>query len=135
MSLVVDASVLVKTLVDEDASNLAFEQIADWRRIAPELLSLEVASALAKKVRLVGLSSDVAIRVLDELPRVIGEFVEDATFVAAAFALSIEIGHSIFDCMYLALALERDCRLITDDRGLLAAVRRSQYADRIVALR
>ena len=41
-----------------------------------------------------------------------------------AFALAIRLSHSLYDCLYLALAIRSDSSLVTaDDRFAKAAVR------------
>ncbi len=39
-----------------------------------------------------------------------------------ALEIAIAIGHSIYDCIYLALADQEDCRVVTADRRLPNAV-------------
>ena len=52
--------------------------------------------------------------------------------VAAAMAIGLRIGVTIYDALYLALAVERSGVLVTDDRRLLAAARSdSHLRDRV----
>ena len=44
---------------------------------------------------------------------------------AAALRLGAELDHPVYDCLYLALALERGAALATADRRFLDAVRRA----------
>lgn len=50
----------------------------------------------------------------------------------AALDVAISLGHSLYDCLYLALALARGCPVVTADRRFHDAVSRSVWADRIV---
>jgi predicted nucleic acid-binding protein len=56
--------------------------------------------------------------------------------VARALRLATELSHPVYDCLYLALALNYDTHVITDDRRFAAAVTdRPDLADRVQLLR
>ena len=56
--LVVDASVIMKVLTEEVGSDLAVERLAQApARTAPDWLTVEIASALSKKIRYGGLAN------------------------------------------------------------------------------
>jgi len=56
----------------------------------------------------------------------------------ALLPLALEIGmainHSIYDCIYLALADREDCRFVTADRRLRNAVASGPWAPSVVSL-
>ena len=47
------------------------------------------------------------------------ELVPMRPLLAAATRLAIALDHPAYDCIYLALAVGRDCRFVTADRALL----------------
>ena len=51
-----------------------------------------------------------------------------------ALKLAIELDHTIYDCLYLALALRLETRVITADRKFHAAIHRSKRFGGIVNL-
>lgn len=47
------------------------------------------------------------------------DFIPTRSYVAAATRIAISLNHPAYDCFYLALALQRDCRFITAGQRLL----------------
>lgn len=114
--LVIDASVMVKLLVDEPLTEAARQAVATRDDcIAPDLIHVEIASALAKKVRLFGLPVAEAMAGLESYGEFIAQIVDSQAYFRDAMSLSIAIDHSLFDCLYLALAIDRRCPLLTAD--------------------
>src|SRR5574340_79346 len=129
-AIVVDASVVVKTVVTEAGSPAAVSVLASGRPLlAPENVYCECANALWKRVhrglvepaRLAGPLSALA-----SLPLLtIG--LRDLT--PAAVALALEYDHPVYDCYYLAAAIRSDCELVTADRSLFDLARRVGLGD------
>ena len=88
---------------------------------------MEVASALAKKVRLSGLPAEQATAALVALDQFIPVQVATEPLIEPAMALSQTLNHALFDCLYLALAIQRGGVVVTSDLKFLAAVRRTRY--------
>jgi predicted nucleic acid-binding protein len=133
--VVIDASVIVKLLTEEPGSSEAMQAVLDQpERWAPDLLFIEVASALSKKVRYAGLP----IGKVDPALRSVGHFidvqVETAALIPAAVSLSIELKHAVYDCVYLALAIEQNGRLLTSDKKFIDRVGQSEYGGLIIPL-
>ena len=125
MSLIVDASVAVKWLTDEDDSAIAeavYLQGADL--LGPDLLLAEVGNALVKKYRHGLVSQQAALQAIDAVPRYFRRLVSTVELAERATALAIELGHPIYDCFYLALAERERAPLVSADRKLLAAAGR-----------
>ncbi len=120
-TVVVDASVGLKWVVDEPGSDQAVALIAGRRLIAPALFWIEAANALAMKARRGELSraavSD-AWRDLADAPLEIVPLTPDAVTPA----LALDIGHTASDCAYLAVALAAGCPVVTADRRFAAMV-------------
>lgn len=116
MTLVVDASVAVKFVVRETGSEAAKKllKVPD-PLIAPDWLLAEAASTLWKKVKRSELLIIHAERCLDDLPRFFERLVPARALLSEAFGWSFRLRHSIYDCFYLALALQEESRLVTAD--------------------
>jgi predicted nucleic acid-binding protein len=125
-TLVVDASIVVKWVVEEDgtAEALALRQKA--KLIAPELLAAECANILWKKVRRSELSKDEALVAARLLQAAEIELLPTRHLFEAATRLSIEIDNPAYDCLYLALAVEKQCRFVTADERFLHRLRLSK---------
>jgi predicted nucleic acid-binding protein len=135
--IVVDASLAAKWIIVEpnSAAALAFlEECAD-PLVAPDLIAIEVASAIVRRAN---------------MDKALGETMRDASArwanlldaqtitlrrptssdILEATNLAIDLGHPLKDSIYLALAMEMGCDLITCDarfaekaKGVWARVR------------
>jgi predicted nucleic acid-binding protein len=124
-ALVVDASVAFKWFFEDreddvDAARelLTLHRDAEIALCAPELLYLEVTSALRKRGVDVSVMT-AASRLLEEL--MIGWAPIDADLASTAGRLAAEHRISVYDASYAALALHLDAELVTDDRRLAAS--------------
>lgn len=117
--VVVDASVASKWLLSEPDSDVAASWLAD-DLIAPDLLRLECASAILRRVRIRQFNDAEARRRLAEIALMpVRIFPVDE---GAAIDLALALSHSLYDCCYLALALAQNVQLVTaDDRFRRAA--------------
>lgn len=123
MKTVVDASVAAKWYFPEAGHASAAALLADsneGRRdlIAPDLIDLELASVLWKRVRGRECSEEFAREVLElwdtDRPRLVGS----RWLVGRALELGLRLGHPVYDCLYLAAAIEYGAALATADRRL-----------------
>ena len=119
--IVVDASVAVKWLVPEDGQAAARELLSTGDPLlAPALIRVEVAAAIAGKVRFEEIDlqdGEGALRVwLQFLLAGQVTLVPDEADLAGAWQLATELKHPLQDCLYLALALRLRTPLITADK-------------------
>src|SRR5690242_2237853 len=132
--IVADASVIVKVLTEEVGSAEATRTVADTDVVVPDFIQFEVASALSKKVRYAGLPAKQAEDALEVLPLIVPDRYDTSRLLDRAFALSVSIRHALYDCIYLALAEQLDCKLVTADEKFLNAVERTDLSPRIERL-
>ena len=133
--VVVDASIVICWFgreVETPAANQLIRSRATL--LAPSLLFAELANGLWKKMRRGEMGADYARAAMNEIRRFIPEFVETGELAPQALELAGEIGHSVYDCFYLALARRRIAPLVTLDRALIASVAKTPYARDIVHL-
>ena len=127
-ALVVDASVVVKWLLPEVDRPIALRlqdryQDGEVDLLAPPLLLLEVGNALWKRVRRGELTGQVAARCFEQLILDAPELLETPEVTVSAFHLALAHQRPIYDCLYLALALDRRCDLITADESFFRSMR------------
>ncbi|MGH7341528.1 MAG: type II toxin-antitoxin system VapC family toxin, partial [Candidatus Rokuibacteriota bacterium] len=92
--------------------------------LAPDLMIAEVANAWWKKLRRREMApADVEQAVTNLLALGI-EWVASGQLVMPAARLAAELGHSVYDCLYLALAASNSAPLATIDEGLQRAGQR-----------
>lgn len=120
--LVVDASVVIKWVVEEQGSREAGHLIGRFDLAAPDLLMSECANILWKKVRRAELTSEEATLAAELLQRAGIELAPTRALMPEALRLAIELDHPAYDCMYLALAVERGDRFVTADATLVRIV-------------
>jgi predicted nucleic acid-binding protein len=121
-SIVIDPTIALKCLLPEADSEKALAAIDDHALQAPEWLAAECAAVLAQRLRLGEIDREKAAEALADLDLLPISWVADRQLVAAAFDIAADIDRPIQDCLYLALAVERNLQLLTADRSLLAAL-------------
>jgi predicted nucleic acid-binding protein len=121
---VVDASVAVKWVVNEVDSDLA-RALSEISLHAPDLFPIECANILWKKARLRDLTRRSAAERLDILLQAPVTIVSTQELMPRAMELAFDLQHPVYDCVYLALALQRKIPLITADERLVKTVRKS----------
>jgi predicted nucleic acid-binding protein len=132
--MVIDASVAIKWVVPEVGSEAASDLLGQ-ELCAPSLWLAEVANALLKKARRGEITQDEARLRAQDLADAPIEPIELPILLPSAMRVAGELGHSIYDCFYLAAALLRDSTLVTADRRFAAKVAGHPYlAARVEAL-
>jgi predicted nucleic acid-binding protein len=127
MSLVVDASVAVKWVLPEAASERAIAIRQDGEDlIAPALVYAEVGSAIWRAVLRGDVTATEAPRALSAVVTHYRRIIPLAELAESALQLAMQLRHPIYDCFYLALAQRERCPLITADARLIAAGKRTK---------
>ena len=107
-TLVIDASIAVKWVVEENGTPEALALRQKARLIAPELLVAECANILWKKVQRGELLKEEALLAARLLQGAEIELLPTRFLFEAATRMSIEIDHPAYDCLYLALAVGKN---------------------------
>jgi predicted nucleic acid-binding protein len=135
VSWVVDASVAVKWVVEEAGRDAARNLLLkNDKLIAPEFLLIETANVLRSKVSRGHFDRDQTHGSLQTVRAAIDLFVPDSELADSAFGLSLELDHTVYDCVYLACAQRHDVRMITADRKLVGKLQRIGGWERVEAL-
>lgn len=132
--LVVDASVAMKWLVNENGSEAAL-RLRDRDLIAPALLRIETANVLRTLVARQVATPDKALdlfALLQDAPVTIVD--HDEALERRALQLGLELSHPVYDCFYLALAERMGRRLITADTRFFKVLSSTPYAVLAIAL-
>ncbi|HKP86757.1 MAG TPA: type II toxin-antitoxin system VapC family toxin [Blastocatellia bacterium] len=128
MSLyVIDAGVAVKWFIEEQRSDKAKQLLVNYLRwiddlIAPDLIIAEAANVFWKRAERGDITPHEAKENLNDLLSLNIPLVSSALLARKAFELAHSHKRSAYDCLYLALALEHNCELITDDTRLFNSV-------------
>ena len=128
--VVVDASVAVKwclptqreELVAEAEELLASLQREEIRFLVPDLFWVEVANVLWKSVRRNDISSDSAVSAMSFMRDLDIATIPSWDLVPQALNLAISHGRTVYDSLYVALAVQSKTNLITADERLANAL-------------
>ena len=117
-AVVIDASVAIKWVVEEDETEGALAVLRRYELLSPDLVFAEYANILWKKVRLSEITQDEAAEAAYLIRSAGIEVLPVRRLIESALRLAIELDHPAYDCVYLALALENDCPFVTADQRL-----------------
>jgi len=119
--IVIDASVAAKCYLPERGTEAAIELMASGTRlVGPDLIRLEVLSAITRRVRR-GEAKAAEAKVqcerwLNNLNDGALALVPEHDLLHDAIELSLKVKHGLADCLYLAAARRLDAPLLTADR-------------------
>jgi predicted nucleic acid-binding protein len=132
---VVDASVVVKWFVPEIHSAKARRLLAaPHEYVAPDLLFAETANTIWKKIRRKELTAEEGQRLVADIDRIAVETVSCRSLAEDARALANATARTVYDCIYVALAVRLKTHSITADDRLEAALRRFPAVARHIQL-
>lgn len=133
-ALVVDTSVAIKWIVEEEDSDAALAlQGADLA--APALFRIEAANVLRSLVARQQVTAAEArdlFALLQTAPVTIVD--QDDALERRALELALELRHPVYDCLYLALAERIGRRLVTADGRFVRALTGTGHEGRALPL-
>jgi predicted nucleic acid-binding protein len=128
-TFIVDASVGLKWFLPEDHQADAQRLQAPGLQLhAPTLFDVEIGNILWKKVRRGELTRAEADAVLAQLPALPLTRHAEAPLLPAAFDLADRTQRTVYDCLYLALAVRLGGRMVTADQKLRNALAATPWA-------
>ena len=129
-SIVLDASVAAKWLLPSAAEPLADEAFellrryvrAEIRFLVPDIFWPETANLLWKAARLGRCTKKAARQALDSLVERKLPTAPSLPLLASAFAIAAEFDRTVYDSLYVALAIHSRAEFVTADENLANAV-------------
>ncbi len=134
MTIVIDASVAVKWVLRENDSDAADALLDHDDLMAPVLWLAEAANALWRRARIGEITADEADERMSELRKAPVASLAMEAHLGPALRLATALGHPVYDCVYLALALHHGTRVVTADRRFAAVAARLNLAERVQLL-
>lgn len=131
--LVVDATIAIKWVVEEEGTAEAVSLLHSGLLAAPDLLTADCAAILAKKVAGYELPQDEAVLAARLLSQSDVELYPMRSLLEPAVQMASDLDHPAHDCIYLALAMTNGWQLVTTDAELVAkAQKEMSSADEII---
>lgn len=119
--IIVDASLAVKWFLPEPGAETAADLLLEQDEIGgPDMLAVEVHATLVRGANMVKsnrFAAETAIRRFHAMIEA-GEVTLMRSLpkqIEHAANLALDLGHPLKDCLYLALAMELECELVTCD--------------------
>jgi predicted nucleic acid-binding protein len=131
VTIVVDASVAVKSVLREICSDAADALLDHDGLIAPSIWLAEATNAFWRRARIAEITAEEASERPSELQNAPVASVAFEPHLDGALKLATEIRHPIYDCLYLALAAHHDTHAMTADRRFAAAAAAAGLTDRV----
>jgi predicted nucleic acid-binding protein len=123
-SVAADASVLVKLFLREPDTAAARALVGSHSVLGPQLVVVEVCSAIVRRFRLAGIDRAGAELALQRAHRFFTRggptLTHNAALQPRAEEIALDLKHALRDCFYIALAEQEGCALVTADATLVA---------------
>ncbi len=131
--LVMDANVLVKLFFEEPHSQIAdkiFSQAEE--RLAPDLIWVEASNVIWKRYRRGDISKEHASGIAAQLLAMPLNIRPSAELIPEAMEIAIQFDRTVYDGLYVALAVKAGCPLLSSDQRLVSALRNTPLAKHIL---
>jgi predicted nucleic acid-binding protein len=126
--IVVDTSLALQWVLDEPDSDRADWLLRAQPLAAPDILLVEAANVIGKKIRKSQIGLQQGVAGLDFIRFHVAHLVPSSTLVERGLALSVELNHPVYDCIFLACAEQLGAPLATRDAPFAAKVQQSAYS-------
>ena len=136
-SIVVDSSVLFALFFPEEYSEWSEEIIKEYDEFhVPELVFLETSNAAWKRIIIFKQPSRTVLKNL----RLLHKFIDNTCiihrnidYLQRTIELSIKLGTTIYDSLFLAIAEKYKTKILTIDRKLVEILKRKKEEYRVVS--
>lgn len=130
---VVDASVAVKWFFAEAHTEQALRlRLHPHELRAPDYLWLEVASVVCQRIQRKQVLAEEGLRMLPALRRLPIQIFPSADLLDLATVLALDTDTSLYDCIYLALAVFQDASVVTADRRFYQSLAAGPLGNRLL---
>ena len=117
---VVDASVIAAAFFPEKHSRVAREVLVSGSLLlAPDLVYAEIASVVWKRCRRGEIHGDEASGILADMLDLPLQITPSEQLAGLALELALRTGRTAYDCLYVALALQKKVSMLSADQRLV----------------
>ncbi len=126
---VVDASVAIKWYLPEVHDDAARRLLAGQKELlVPDLIFPEVGNILWKRVRAGQLTEEESQEVLNSFVDLNLTVVASSSLVLPALTIACQAQRTVYDSLYLALAIREQCVMVTADEKFSNAMKSTPLA-------
>ena len=127
--IIVDSSIALQWVLPEAGAAGAEQYLRADDSIGPDIVLVEVANVLAKKVRANNMTGGEASEALEIVRDAFTRLIPSEALVSRALELSVTLSHPVYDCVFLACAERLQGRLVTRDVPFARRVRERGFGD------
>lgn len=133
--LVIDASVAIKWFIPEQGAEKAVRLLGGKRPlIAPDLIRPEMANVLWKLHGRKLITVEEAQQMLADFLAMPLDIYDSGAFIQPALEIAVETARTVYDSLYLAMAVGTDATLVTADKRLANALNSTQWTSFIMLI-
>ena len=122
-SIILDASVAAAALFQEEYSPAARNILkSNDELLAPEFLHVEIANVIWKRYRRNEIEESDVLKFFVDVQSLPITLLATNVLLSPAIRLAIKSGRTVYDCLYLALAIRKKGILISADRRFVNGV-------------
>lgn len=129
--IAVDSSIALQWVLPEAGTASAVSLLGRPDLVAPDILLVECANVLAKKVRSAELSLEKAAEGLKIVREAVPTVISSVELADSALRLSVELVHPAYDCCFFACALKADAAFATRDQPFINRLVARGHAGRL----
>lgn len=111
---VIDSSIALQWVLVEAGTEAARDYVLADETTSPDILLVETANVLAKKIRASEITPEYAVEALATVKAAV-QLVSSEPLIERALELSIALSHPVYDCVFLACAEDVAGKLVTRD--------------------
>jgi predicted nucleic acid-binding protein len=124
VTVIVDASVAIKWVLEEPGSEAAARLQREEALAAPDFMIVECANVLRTKARRGNMNREQAELALAAIQATPIQLFPMSNYITAAQSLAFDLDQTVYDSLYLAVAVAERMVLVTADRAFAEGVAR-----------
>ena len=133
-TLTIDASALVKLIVREPDSAAYQALVPEGVRLsAPAHVLAETGEVISRKMRAGHVDEEQMVLIVGQLETEV-ELISLTGLLDPAIRIALEVGASVYDCLYVAAADRLKSQLLTADRRLVERLSGTRHAQLLISL-
>ncbi len=115
--MVIDTNVAISILVEDRM--IRTDLLENQYIVAPFFMQMEILNVLRKYHFMRNIPMEDVDKIYHDFIDIVDEFIPDEEILESARKISFTLNHPIYDCLFLALAQQKNAPFVSFDRRLL----------------